>query len=128
MRHANRSCVHIASGLFQTPRQTRTGEPRRSKVHYTAFRLYGLFGYMVNFWVVPNGIGFYTIKVFGYMFYISVIWFKWRKREHQNEPCVSKIHQEMAEILILVITTWWHTRKLSTFRELKIYSPIATDS
>ena len=43
---------------------------------YTASRLhrhriYGLSGYMVNFWLVPNGMGYHTIKYFGYMVKIS---------------------------------------------------------
>ena len=36
--------------------------------------IYGLFGYLVNFKLVPNEMGFHTIKFFGYMVYISDIW------------------------------------------------------
>ena len=28
--------------------------------------IYGFFGYMVIFWMDPNGMGFYTIEYFGY--------------------------------------------------------------
>ena len=33
---------------------------------YMGLGIYGFFGYMVNFWMVPNGMGFHTIKYFGY--------------------------------------------------------------
>ena len=33
---------------------------------YMGLGIYGFFGYMVNFWMVPNGMGFRTIKYFGY--------------------------------------------------------------
>ena len=57
--------------------------PERNWLSYNRiFRLYGLdFGYMVN---------------------LRPLW------ELQNEPCWSKIHQELAEILA---RTWMHTRK-----------------
>ena len=34
---------------------------------YMGLGIYGFFGYMVHFWMVPNGLGFHTIKYFGYM-------------------------------------------------------------
>ena len=37
-------------------------------------RIYGLSGYLVNFWLVPNGMGYNTIKYFGYLVKISDIW------------------------------------------------------
>ena len=36
--------------------------------------IYGLLGYMVNFWQVPNGTGFYIIDIFGYMVEILDMW------------------------------------------------------
>ena len=42
---------------------------------YMGLGIYGFFGYMVNFWVDPNGMIFYTIEYFGYKGYISDIWF-----------------------------------------------------
>ena len=35
-----------------------------SRIH--GHRIYGLSGYMVNFWLVPNGIGFHTVKILIY--------------------------------------------------------------
>ena len=42
------------------------------KINYTAsridgHRIYGLYSYTVNFWWVPNGMGFHTIKNLGFM-------------------------------------------------------------
>ena len=55
------------------------GNVVQSRTTYTGFRLYGLriyglFGYMVNFWLVPNRVDFHTIENFGYMVWISDIW------------------------------------------------------
>ena len=59
------------------------------KVLYTrsrlyGLRIYGLFGDMVNFLLVPNGIHFHTIKNSGYMVCISVIWSNRKVMNLQN--------------------------------------------
>ena len=47
-------------------------------------RIYGLFGYLVNFLLVPNRFLFHTIENFGYMVCFSVIWSNWKVMNFQN--------------------------------------------
>ena len=65
--------------LFSQKLHTLEAEKSVVQSTYTWFRLYGLriyglFGYMVNFWLVPNRVDFHTIENFGYMVWISDIW------------------------------------------------------
>ena len=62
-------------------------------------RIYGLFGHMVNFLLVPNGIPFYTIYNFGYKVYFSVIWSNLKVMNNQK---LAKITSHVLDELIPV--------------------------